>query len=183
MNAVSRANKRLLKQLVLSAVAMFGFGFALVPLYNVICQVTGLNGKTNTEAVALSAVQGGVDTSRTVTVEFLATTNAMAPWQFAPNVKKMEVHPGEFYQTSFFAKNLTDHELIGQATPSVVPGQAARHFQKIECFCFSRQTFAPGEARDMPLAFRIAPELSPAISTITLSYTFFKVEEEQQAVQ
>ena len=183
MSDVSQANKRLLRKLALSAVAMFGFGFALVPLYNIICDITGLNGKTNTEAVALSAVQGEVDASRTVTVEFLATTNVTAPWQFAPNARKMVVHPGEFYKTSFFAKNLTDQTLIGQAAPSVAPGTAARHFQKIECFCFSRQAFAPGEAKDMPLVFRIDPALSPAISTITLSYTFFNMEDGQQTMQ
>jgi len=172
---LAQANRRLLRRLLLVTVAMFGFGFALIPLYNVFCEVTGLNGKTNTEAIAM--VAGEVDAERVVTVEFIANINQSAPWQFKPKVSKMQVHPGEFYQTSYFAKNLSGDSLVGQAVPSVAPGLAAQHFQKIECFCFSRQLFEPGEGRDMPVVFRLDPALSPDVSTVTLSYTFFKLDD------
>jgi cytochrome c oxidase assembly protein subunit 11 len=171
---VSQANRRLVKGLLIAVLAMFGFGFALVPLYNVFCDITGLNGKTRNEAVA--AVDDEADKSRTVTVEFVASVNQSAPWQFAPKIAKMKVHPGEFYQTSFVAENLTDQDLVGQAVPSVSPGLAAQHFQKIECFCFSRQDFKPHENKDMPVVFRLDPNLSPEVSTVTLSYTFFKID-------
>jgi cytochrome c oxidase assembly protein subunit 11 len=144
-------------------------------LYNVFCDITGLNGRTNSEAVAVT--DGAVDTNRTITVEFVANLNVAAPWDFMPKVAKMQVHPGELYHTSFFARNLTNEPLVGQAIPSVAPGQAARYFQKIECFCFSRQAFKPREGRDMPLSFRLDPAIASDISTVTLSYTFFKVED------
>ena len=156
---------------------MAGFGFALVPLYNVFCDITGLNGKTDNEAAVVT--DSRIDTERTITVELVATLNTTAPWEFAPREAKMQVHPGEFYQTSFFARNLTNEALVGQAIPSVAPGLAAKHFQKIECFCFSRQAFEPGEGRDMPLTFRIDPDLSKDVSTVTLSYTFFRLEDQE----
>jgi cytochrome c oxidase assembly protein subunit 11 len=175
MTTQAQANQRLLRRLLLVVVAMFGFGFALVPLYNVLCDITGLNGKTSNQAVA--SVSGPVDTTRTVTVEFLASVNQTAPWEFKPQTAKIKVHPGEFYRVNYFAKNLTDQPLVGQAVPSVAPGLAAQHFQKIECFCFSKQAFEPGEGRDMPVIFRLDPDLAPDISTVTLSYTFFKLED------
>jgi cytochrome c oxidase assembly protein subunit 11 len=156
---------------------MAGFGFALVPVYNVFCDITGLNGKTDNQAAVIT--DSRVDTERTITVELVATLNTAAPWEFAPKVTKIQVHPGEFYQTSFFARNLTNEALVGQAIPSVAPGLAAKHFQKIECFCFSRQAFEPGEGRDMPLTFRIDPDLSTDVSTVTLSYTFFRLEDQE----
>ena len=174
--SVSQANRRLLRRLLLIVVGMFGFGFALVPLYNVFCEITGLNGKTGSKAVAVTEIEGGVDTARTITVEFVANTSASAPWQFVPEVVKMQVHPGEFYHTSYFARNLTNESLLGQAIPSVSPGPAAQYFQKIECFCFVRQPFAPHEDKAMPVAFRLDPAIPPHISTVTLSYTFFRLE-------
>ncbi len=172
---VSQANQRSLRWLLLIALAMFGFGFAMAPLYNVFCSLTGLNGRTSNKPVA--AVQSGVDTTRTVTVEFVANVNGTAPWEFRPAVTKLEVHPGQFYRTTFFAQNLTGEPLVGQAIPSVTPGPAATHFQKIECFCFSRQAFKPHESRDMPVVFRLDSAVSSDISTVTLSYTFFKVDD------
>ena len=172
---IAQANRRLLRRLLLAVAGMFGFGFAMVPLYNVLCDITGLNGKTRNAAVV--AVEGPVDVTRTVTVEFVANINESAPWQFAPTVAKMRVHPGEFYRTSFLARNLTEDHLVGQAIPSVAPGLAARHFQKIECFCFARQEFKPGEGRDMPVVFRLDPDLPPDVPTVTLAYTFFKLDE------
>jgi cytochrome c oxidase assembly protein subunit 11 len=173
---VSHANQKLVRRLLFIVLGMFGFGFAMVPLYDVFCDITGLNGKTSQQAAV--AVAGPVDTKRTITVEFIANLNASAPWQFTPKVTKMQVHPGEFYRTSFFAKNLTQQHLVGQAIPSVAPGLAAQHFQKIECFCFDRQAFKPGEGREMPVVFRLDPDISSDVSTVTLSYTFFRLADQ-----
>ena len=174
-NRVLSANRRVVRRLLLAVAAMFAFGFALAPLYDVLCQITGLNGKTGGRVVVARPV--AVDESRTVTVEFVASLNAAAPWEFAPKVTRMAVHPGQYYQTQFLARNLTSQVLTGQAVPSVTPGPAARHFQKVECFCFNRQMFQPGEARAMPVTFMIDPELPPEVRTVTLSYTFFKLDD------
>ena len=174
-NRVLSANRRVVRRLLLAVAGMFAFGFALAPLYDVLCQITGLNGKTGGRVVVARPV--AVDETRTVTVEFVASLNAAAPWEFAPKVTRMAVHPGQYYQTQFLARNLTGQALTGQAVPSVTPGPAARHFQKIECFCFNRQMFQPGEARAMPVTFMIDPELPPEVRTVTLSYTFFKLDD------
>ncbi|MBT8137317.1 MAG: cytochrome c oxidase assembly protein [Gammaproteobacteria bacterium] len=156
-------------KLAVMVVAMFGFGYLLVPMYDVFCELTGLNGKTaSAAAIATEAVS-----DRQVTVEFIASTNQHAPWEFRPAVSKMTVQPGKFYDTTFFARNRTDRPLIGHAVPSVAPGQAARHFQKTECFCFTEQDFDAHEGRDMPLRFILDPDLPAHIETVTLSYTFF----------
>ena len=169
---LQQAHRRLLRRLLLITVAMFGFGFALVPLYDVFCAITGLNGKTAGQATTVEPM--AVDKTRVVTVEFVASLNVNAPWEFAPQVARMVVHPGQYYQTQFHARNLTGQPMVGQAIPSVAPGLAAQHFQKIECFCFVQQPFQPGEARNMPVTFRIDPALPPEVRTVTLSYTFFK---------
>ena len=169
---LQQAHRRLLRRLLLVTVAMFGFGFALVPLYDVFCAITGLNGKTAGQAATVEPM--AVDETRVVTVEFVASLNVNAPWEFAPKVARMAVHPGQYYQTQFHARNLTGQPMVGQAIPSVAPGLAAQHFQKIECFCFVQQPFQPGEARDMPVTFRIDPALPPDVRTVTLSYTLFK---------
>ena len=175
----SKANRRTVGRLSLAVLAMFAFGYALVPLYDILCEITGLNGKTNEEAVARETIaKDAIDTSRTVTVEFMASVNSYAPWKFAPSVAKMEVHPGQFYHTSYIANSLSDAALVGQAVPSVSPSSAARYFQKIECFCFNQQAFNGKESKDMPLTFRIDPKLSEDIEQITLSYTFFQIDPE-----
>ncbi|MCP5425196.1 MAG: cytochrome c oxidase assembly protein [Gammaproteobacteria bacterium] len=174
-DSIKQANKRLLVRLLIVVVAMFGFGFALVPVYSVFCKITGLNGKTSNEVA--KDTSGPIDDKRIVTVEFLASLNESAPWEFHPEIAKLKVHPGEFYHIAYYAKNLTDQPLVGQAIPSVAPGLAASHFQKIECFCFSKQDFKPGEGRDMPVTFRIDTALPAEITTVTLSYTFFKLNE------
>jgi cytochrome c oxidase assembly protein subunit 11 len=170
----AKANTRLLVKLVVVVVGMFGFGFAMIPLYNVLCDVTGINGKTGT----LTAEQAGqliADETRTVTVEFIANLNQSLNWEFRPNVRKMQVHPGKVYSTSFYARNKTGKRMVGQAVPSVAPNEAAAHFSKTECFCFTTQTFESGEGRDMPLRFVIDPRLSEDINTVSLSYTFFDI--------
>ncbi|MBL4647792.1 MAG: cytochrome c oxidase assembly protein [Gammaproteobacteria bacterium] len=164
-------NSKTLLVLVFIVVAMFGFGFALVPLYNVFCDVTGLNGKTNKEAAA--AYVGSVDTSRTITVEFLTTNNAHMPWKFYSNVHQIKLHPGESRRVNFYAKNLSDHSMTGQAIPSVAPSIAARYLLKTECFCFRQQTLKAGESIDMPVIFHIERELPKKIRRVTLSYTMF----------
>jgi cytochrome c oxidase assembly protein subunit 11 len=166
------ASHRLLAgKLLFMAVAMFGFGFLLVPLYDVFCEVTGIGLRTGTPTAA--TVSESAVSDRTVTVEFLATRNQQAPWDFHPAVASMQVVPGKLYHTTYYAKNLTDRALVGQAVPSVAPGQATQHFKKTECFCFESQKFAPKEARDMGLTFMVDPDLPAYIDRVTLSYTFF----------
>ena len=155
-------------------VAMFVFGFALVPLYDVFCEVTGFGGKT---ATAAAAVVEAPDVERTVRVEFLASVARGAPWQFEPDVSHMEVHPGQLYETYFRARNLTGAKLVAQAVPSVAPGMDARYFNKTECFCFTSQEFQPHEERELKLAFMVAPELPSHVDTLSLSYTYFSVPE------
>ncbi len=165
---------RLVAKLLVVVLAMFGFGYALVPLYEIICEVTGLNGKTG--QVSLAGVTGP-DTSRVITVRFTATVNSAAPWDFQPNDRVMEVHPGGLYETSYQAKNRTGHLLVGQAAPSVVPREASLYFNKTECFCFTRQEFGPDEVRDMPVQFVIDRNIPAHIETLVLSYTFFDITE------
>ena len=173
MTAAGSSNARLVKRLLLAVTAMFGFGFAMVPLYNVFCDLTGLNGKVGgrVEAVGVEA-----DLNRTVMVEFVANLNQTMPWEFRPEVSRMEVHPGKVYRTSFYAQNRTDRIMVGQAILSVTPGTAAQHFKKTECFCFTEQQFAAGEGRDMPVMFMVDPELPDDVQVVTLSYTFFDKE-------
>ncbi|WP_087023305.1 cytochrome c oxidase assembly protein [Thaumasiovibrio subtropicus] len=158
-------------KLVFAALGMFGFAYALVPLYDVFCEVTGINGKTED---APSVVSQEIDTSREVTVEFVAYTNPSLPWQFGPEVKRLTVHPGETHTIAYAAKNIGSQDAVGQAVPSVSPGLAAKHFNKIECFCFNRQPLQAGESASLPLIFYIDPELPEEISTLTLAYTLFE---------
>ena len=149
---------------------MFGFGFALVPLYDVFCEITGFGGRTNTESVA---VEEAPDLSREIRVEFITTVNSYAPFEFGADVNSMTVHPGKMYFATFTAKNMTDDDKIAQALPSVAPVAAAEHFVKIECFCFNSQEFTANEEKAMPLQFIVDPDLPDYVDTITLQYTFF----------
>jgi cytochrome c oxidase assembly protein subunit 11 len=151
-------------------VVMFAFGFALVPLYDVFCAVTGFGGKT---AAAAVAVVEDPDPSRTVRVEFLASVARGTPFTLEPEVSHMEVHPGQLYETHFRAHNLTGPTRTGQAVPSVAPGPAARYFNKAECFCFTSQEFAPNEELELKVAFVVANELPEHVDTLSLSYTYF----------
>lgn len=165
----------IVKRLLLVVAGMFCFGFALVPMYDLFCEVTGLNGKTNSEAYIPAAEL--VDTSREVTVQFVATNNEGMPWEFKPDTFKMTVHPGEQVNTTFFARNPRGEEMIAQAIPSVAPGRAAEYFHKTECFCFNQQKLEAGESVDMPLTFIVDRDLPSSVKTITLSYTLFDVTE------
>jgi cytochrome c oxidase assembly protein subunit 11 len=167
-------NRTILRKLVVVAVLMFGFGWALVPLYRKICEVTGINVVTARNAEAESAARNTqVDTSRTVVVEFDA--NSQGPWRFKPHVNHVEVHPGELVRVDYDLVNLEPRAMVGQAIPSYAPMQSAPHFQKLECFCFKQQTLAANETRRFPVVFFIDPALPKDVKTITLSYTFFEV--------
>jgi cytochrome c oxidase assembly protein subunit 11 len=168
-----QANRSLAFRLALVSLFFTGFGFAMVPLYDVICRMTGLNGRTN--AVALPAnANTQVDTSRWVTVEFLSHSMPGVGLLLEPEQFSLRVHPGAIVHTNYVVRNQSGQVFVGQAIPSVTPATAAPHFQKIECFCFSQQTFQPGEVRTMPVVFVVNPELGRDLGTVTLSYTFFE---------
>ena len=165
------ATRTMVLKLVALTAAMFGFGFLLVPLYEVFCDITGLGGRTSNEAVAEVTI--APDTDRLVRVEFMASVNSNGHWEFRPEVSSMMVHPGQMYTTTYWARNMRDFDIVGHAVPSVAPGTAARYFNKTECFCFTEQKFAGLEGRDMPVVFIIDPDLPAHVETVTLSYTFF----------
>ncbi|HEB59639.1 MAG TPA: cytochrome c oxidase assembly protein [Gammaproteobacteria bacterium] len=179
-------NRRTAGKLLLVVVAMFGFGFLLVPLYNVMCDALGINGRfTDIEAgqVDISEQErrgrlasSRVDESREITVQFLTALNQNLNWEFRAMENAVTVHPGQIMEVRFYAKNLTGREVVGQAVPSIVPGRAFKYFTKMECFCFSKQVLKPGEEVEMPLRFVVNPDLPKDIRTISLAYTFFDTE-------
>jgi len=169
----AQATKKLVIKLFSVVAVMFCFGYALVPLYNVMCKQLGINGKTNDETVL--QVAGGVDKSRTITVEFLSTNHGSLTWQFYPKTKKIRLHPGEMKRIAYFAENTTENPMRVQAIPSVTPGIAAKYLRKTECFCFTQQMLEGGKHMDMPLLFHVDRDLPKKITTITLSYTLFDV--------
>ncbi|MFZ0257614.1 MAG: cytochrome c oxidase assembly protein [Gammaproteobacteria bacterium] len=173
---IANSNGRLVRRLLLMTAGMFGFGYAMVPLYDAFCEITGVNGKPG--VVQAEALSGEVDHTREITVQFLGNLNSSLPWEFYPLEKTMKVHPGQVYETHFYAKNLAGQPLVGQAVPSVAPAEASKYFNKTECFCFTRQQFAAGEGRKMPVRFVVGTALPKDVSTITLAYTFFKIDAE-----
>lgn len=160
------------------AAAFSVLGFAMVPLYDVICRITGINGKTNTQAVAMPA-NTQVDTSRWVTVQFLSHTLPGSGLVFTPEQFSVKVHPGEMVVANYVVENVTSQTFRGQAIPSVTPAVGASYLQKIDCFCFKQQSFAPNEKRVLPVVFYIRNEIGTDLSTLTLSYTFFEAVSEQ----
>lgn len=179
----ARSHRQLLLKLLGLVALAFAFGFALVPLYDAFCEATGLNGKTRSLeklgpgglARKAAAPPSRIDTSRVVTVEFIGTVMPGLPWEMRPLTARLDLHPGALHQASFRVHNRSDQTIVGQAIPSVTPGLAAQHFEKLDCFCFAQQTLAPGETRDMPLTFIIKPEIDKDIRTISLAYAFFNV--------
>ncbi len=169
--AEQHSNQRVISRLVLLVTVMFGFGYALVPLYDVFCDITGLNGKTG-DKISLNEPRA-VDESRLVRVTFLATLNDSMPWEFKPDENFVEVHPGKPMTISYTAKNRSSKTITGQAVPSVAPGLAAAYFQKTECFCFTQQALKPGEEKVMPVTFIVDSELPSHMNELILSYTFF----------
>lgn len=179
----STANRKMLVKLTVVAGLMFGFGYALVPMYLAICNALGINVLSLSEQRVSQGWLGGssasgnrntqVDTSRRVTVEFDA--NARGPWDFKPEKRSIEVHPGELATVMYEFRNVQDRTMAAQAIASYAPRQAATHFSKLECFCFNEYTLAPGESKRWPVTFVIDPKLPRDVTTITLSYTFFEV--------
>ena len=171
-------NVRMMGKLALITVAMFAFGYALVPLYNAICEMTGINvlalGERNIPgSIEAQPVNTQVDASRTITVEFDA--NSRGPWEFKPAQRSLQVHPGEMATVMYEFQNVQDRRMSAQAIPSYAPQQAAAHFNKLQCFCFNQYTLEPGEKKSWPVVFVIDPKISRDVKTITLSYTFFEV--------
>lgn len=160
--------------LAVIVLGMFGFGFALVPIYNSLCKTLGINGKVNRAEEAYNASTAKID-EREVVVEFVATNNSGVPWAFYPQISKVKIHPGEITKLAFYAENKTDSRMTVQAIPSVTPGIAAKYIKKTECFCFTQQTLNGHEAMDMPLLFHLDNDLPANIRTITLAYTLFDV--------
>ena len=171
-DATRRSNRTLLAKLLVVVVAMFGFGYLLVPFYEKICEVAGLR-QIDRPDDAVANTQ--VDTSRAVRIEFDSNVRKLA-WTFRPLEPVVDVHPGELRQAMFEVVNTTDRPLTGQAIPSYGPAYAGQYFRKLECFCFAKQTLAPGERRRMPVVFVVDPSVPSDLATITLSYTFFEVE-------
>ena len=174
-------NARLAMKLGLVALFFCGFGFALVPLYDVICRVTGINGKTNTTAAAVP-INSQVDLTRWVNVEFVGQSLPGVGLELKPETFTMRIHPGEIIHTNYVVTNKLNRSLVGQAIPSITPAVAAADFQKIECFCFSQQAFEPLQSRTLPVVFYVKPELDEHVGTITLSYTFFEAVKDQASI-
>lgn len=175
---VKRQNFRMLGKLGVIVLGMFAFGYALVPLYKAICEVTGINVLALSDRQipgATSSVPANtqVDLSRSITVEFDA--NSRGPWIFKPAKSSLVVHPGELTTVMYEFQNVQNRTMSAQAIPSYAPAKAAAHFNKLECFCFNQYTLAPGEKKQWPVAFVIDPKLTKDVKTITLSYTFFEV--------
>ncbi|MDQ2070169.1 cytochrome c oxidase assembly protein [Natronospira bacteriovora] len=165
------SNGSLVLKLATASLLMFGFGFAMVPLYDVFCEVTGIS--SSSTRVAAEPVALETDYDRTVTVEFASSNNQRDLWSFRPEETRMQVHPGKLYTTHYLATNLASEEQIGHAVPSVAPAGATRYVQKVECFCFDEQRFAGEESKRMPVLFYVDPALPSNIGTVTLAYSFF----------
>lgn len=161
------------------AIGMFGFGYLMVPMYDIICDITGLNGKTG-RVSAETVASAPLDQDREVTVEFVSSINQAGSWIFRPSEKTMTVQPGKLYTTSYYAENLTDNYVVAQATPSVSPFAAAKYFNKTECFCFTRQPFEGKSSKNMPITFIIEEDLPVNVDRITLSYTFFRSPDQSE---
>jgi cytochrome c oxidase assembly protein subunit 11 len=171
MSDRQRENRRLSWQLAAIAAGSFGFGFALVPLYNVLCAVTGYGDQAKLLERVVAVERP--DLTRTVTVEFLADVASAGTFEFRPERRTVEVHPGQLYTAQFYAHNLTGRDTVAQAVPNIAPSEVAAYFHKTECFCFSPQHFRLGEGRDMPVRFFIDPSLPKHIELVTLAYTFY----------
>lgn len=176
--SIKLENNNMVRKLAIIAVAMFAFGYALVPLYKAICEMTGINilalGDRNIPgAQSATPANTQVDRSRLITIEFDA--NARGPWDFKPAISSLKVHPGELATVMYEFQNIQTYKMAAQAIPSYAPKQASAYFNKLECFCFNQYTLEAGEKKQWPVAFVIDPKLSKDVTTITLSYTFFEV--------
>ncbi|PVV23532.1 MAG: cytochrome c oxidase assembly protein [gamma proteobacterium symbiont of Ctena orbiculata] len=176
-----RKNRRTTLMLSGLVLAMFGFGFALVPLYNLFCQITGTQSLAQRSTIGqVAATSDRVDQTRWVTVKFDTTVNPNLPWEFVAETTKMRVHPGQTYEVNFLARNRSHSAVTGQAIPSVAPWQATPYFSKLECFCFNKQKLDGSQKTTMPLQFMVSTELPDEINSLTLSYSFMRLKEEQK---
>jgi len=166
--------------MVLIAGLMFGFGFAIAPYYDAICEWSGLGGKVK-EASVETAYK--IDESREITVEFISAVNGKMPLDFKAVTHKLKIHPGQYYTVEFYAENTSDTKLVGRAIPSISPVWASEHFKKTECFCFSEQEFEPHNGRRMPVRFVVDPAVSADIQEMALAYTFFDITEQSQNIK
>ena len=161
--------------MVAVSLVAFGFSFALIPLYRIACEkVLGIRLERGSADSAVAATAAPARSERLVTVTFDSTVNSKLPWEFGPTTMSMQVRPGELYETTYFARNISERDIVGSATPSVAPARASQYFSKTECFCFTAQTLAAGERRELPVRFIVDPDLPEDVRTLTLSYTFFK---------
>ena len=178
--SLDRANRRLAARLLVVTAAMFGFGYALVPLYDIVCDITGFNGRTGVlteeEAAAASGAAAAGPSSRAVKVQFVATVHSGLRWVLDPPGAPLAATPGKVYEANFVASNRSSRPVVAQAVPSVTPVAAAAHFNKVECFCFTRQRLEPGETRVMPVRFVVDEDLPARVAVLTLGYTFFEAE-------
>jgi cytochrome c oxidase assembly protein subunit 11 len=170
---VKTSHNKIVTILVAITLMMFVFGFALVPLYDVFCTWTGLNGKVDT--VAAQPQSFNVSQERWVTVEFVTSLNETTPMLFKAEKSQLKLHPGEYHTVNFIAENKTNKRLVARAIPSITPGVTSQYLKKIECFCFNEQVFEPGQRLEMPVRFTIDPELPAKYNTLTLAYTFFDI--------
>lgn len=171
--AIKAENRDMVIRLVIITCGMFGFGFAMVPLYDVFCDITGINGKTNESAVTYQAKT--IDTSREITVEFITRTHTGMPWEFSATQKRVKVHPGELSTVEFYVRNPARRDIVAQAIPSVSPGTAALYLNKTECFCFNHQPLGAGEEALMPMQFYVDPQIPDNVNVFTVQYTLFDV--------
>jgi len=189
MSDTQNKNRRVVTIAGFVAAAMFGFGFALIPLYDVFCNAFGINGrniaiedgKYNPGKEAQKALQGGIDESRTVTMQFLVTRNSELELEFRPLTRELAINPGKISQVAYYVKNLTDREMVIQAIPNITPSAGTKYLAKIECFCFNKQVLKPGEAREMPLKFVVNAALPKNIPVLTLSYRFIDLQRDVRA--
>lgn len=173
-------NNKLVLKLAAIVVGMFGFGFALVPLYDVLCDALGINGKTSDTAAVYEVVE--IDESRLITVDFITRINSGMPWEFRAETRQVKVHPGQLSQVNFYVRNPANTDIVGQAVPSVSPGPAAIYMNKTECFCFEQQKLKAGEEVMMPMQFYVDPQLPNDITYFTVQYTLYNVTASQDVV-
>ena len=180
MSNSKKSNALLIGGIVIVAGLMFGLGFAMAPFYDAVCEYFGISGKVKEASVEKNFQ---VDESQEITLEFVTSVNGSMPLEFRAEKPKMSIHPGQYYTVKFYAKNLSDRKLVGQAIPSIAPVWAASHLQKTECFCFSAQEFEPRQEREMPVRFVVDPAVQDDVRDMTLSYTFFDITEKNQTSQ
>lgn len=176
--SLAERNRKTSRHLWLVVAGMFAFGFAMVPLYGLICEVGGINGVAGKSGGRMADSNTfAVDDKRLITVQFDSTVNANLPWEFHPLTRQLQVHPGELTTVSYYVRNTTDRPITGQAIPGITPWQVTQHFKKLECFCFTQQTLQAGEGKEMPVRFAIDPAVATEYQTVTLSYTFMNTEQ------